>query len=115
MDNRYFNILAHPTGRLINQRKAYEMDMGILFDEVKNRGCFLEINAQPKRLDLNDIYTKAAKEAGVRFALSTDAHNTASLQYMKYAVFQARRGWLEKKDVINTLSLEELKKVLRRV
>jgi DNA polymerase (family 10) len=115
MDNRYFNILAHPTGRLINQRRAYDMDMEVLFDEVKKRGCFLEINAQPKRLDLNDIYTKAAKEAGVRFALSTDAHNVASLKYMKYAVFQARRGWLEKKDVINTLSLEEFKRVLHRV
>ena len=91
------------------------MDMEVLFDEVNKRGCFLEINAQPKRLDLNDIYTKVAKEAGVKFVLSTDAHNTASLKYMKYAVFQARRGWLEKKDVINTLPLEKFKKVLCRV
>ncbi len=114
MDNPYFNILAHPTGRLIGKRKAYDIDMELLFDEVKTRGCFLEINAQPKRLDLNDIYAKSAKEAGVKFALSTDAHNAASLQYIKYAVFQARRGWLEKKDVINTLSLDALKKVIRR-
>ena len=113
MDNPYFNILAHPTGRLIGEREPYKVNMKQLFKGVKERGCFLEINAQPKRLDLNDIYTQRAKEAGVRFAISTDAHNAASLHYMKYGVYQARRGWLEKEDVINTLSLEELKRVLR--
>lgn len=114
MDNPYFNILAHPTGRLIGEREPYKVNMKQLFEGVKQRGCFLEINAQPKRLDLNDVYTKRAKEAGIRFAISTDAHNAASLNYMKYGVYQARRGWLEKADVINTLSLGELKKVLRR-
>lgn len=74
----------------------------------------MEINAQPKRLDLNDIYAKYAKEAGVKFAISTDAHNIATLEYMRYGIFQARRGWIEKKDVINTLSLDKLKKTLRR-
>jgi len=114
MDNPYLNILAHPTGRLIGEREAYRIDMELLFQEVKTRGCFLEINAQPKRLDLNDIYAKSAKEAGVKFVLSTDAHNIASLEYMKYAIFQARRGWIEKKDVINVLSLNALKKALKR-
>lgn len=114
MDNPYLNILAHPTGRLIGEREAYRIDMEQLFQEVKTRGCFLEINAQPKRLDLNDLYAKSAKEAGIKFALSTDAHNTATLQYMKYAIFQARRGWIEKQDVINTLSLDALKKRLKR-
>ncbi len=114
MDNPYFNILAHPTGRLLGEREACDIDMELLFRDVKTRGCFLEINAQPKRLDLNDIYAKYAKEAGVKFILSTDAHNIATLDYMKYAVYQARRGWIEKKDVINTLSLDGLKKALRR-
>jgi DNA polymerase (family 10) len=85
-----------------------------LFTGVKESGCFMEINAQPKRLDLNDIYTKRAKESGVRFVISTDAHNTASLTYMKYGINQARRGWLEKQDVLNTLSLKALKKALHR-
>jgi DNA polymerase (family 10) len=114
MDNPCFNILAHPTGRLIGEREAYKVNMKQLFEGVKERGCFLEINAQPKRLDLNDVYTQRAKETGVQFAISTDAHNTASLHYMKYGIYQARRGWLEKEDVINTLTLEELKKALQR-
>ena len=114
MDNPYFNIIAHPTSRLIGEREACDIDIELLFKEVKARGCFLEINAQPKRLDLNDIYAKYAKEAGVKFAISTDAHNIGALEYMRYGVFQARRGWIEKKDTINTLSLNELKKVLRR-
>ncbi len=114
MDNLYFNILAHPTGRLIGEREACDIDMHLLFKEVKARGCFLEINSQPKRLDLNDIHAKYAKEAGVKFAISTDAHNIATLEYMRYGVFQARRGWIEKKDVINTLSFDKLKKALQR-
>jgi DNA polymerase (family 10) len=114
MDNPYFNILAHPTGRLIGERAAYKVNMRQLFTGVKESRSFMEINAQPKRLDLNDIYTKRAKESGVRFVISTDAHNTASLTYMKYGINQARRGWLEKQDVLNTLSLKALKKALHR-
>jgi DNA polymerase (family X) len=114
LDNPYFNILAHPTCRLIEEREACNMDIELLIKEVKSRGCFLEINGQPKRLDLNDIFAKSAKEAGVKFAISTDAHNIATLKYMRYAIYQARRGWIEKKDVINTLSLIELKKTLKR-
>ena len=76
---------------------------------AKERGCFLEINSQPERLDLNDIYIKLAKEMGVKMAISTDAHNIYSLDYMKYGVYQARRGWAEKEDIINTRTLKELK------
>ncbi|MFK5881234.1 MAG: DNA polymerase/3'-5' exonuclease PolX [Sulfurospirillum sp.] len=114
MDNPYFNILAHPTGRLINQREAYALDFGLLFEQSMQKGCFLEINSQPQRLDLNDIYVKTAKEMGVKFVISTDAHNIESLNCMKYGVFQARRGWLEKKDVINSLTLNQLKEILKR-
>ncbi|SFV69550.1 DNA polymerase X family [hydrothermal vent metagenome] len=112
LENPYVKILAHPTGRLIGEREPYKINMKQLYKGIMDNGCFLEINAQPKRLDLNDIYAKRAKEAGVRFAISTDAHNAASLDYMRYGVYQARRGWLERKDVINTLSLSALKKVL---
>ncbi|AKF24857.1 DNA polymerase III [Sulfurovum lithotrophicum] len=112
LENPYVKILVHPTGRLIGEREPYKVNMKQLFKGVTDNGCFLEINAQPKRLDLNDIYAKRAKEAGVRFAISTDSHNAASLDYMKYGVYQARRGWLEEKDVINTLSLLKLKKLL---
>lgn len=114
LENPYVKILAHPTGRLIGEREPYKINMKQLYKGIMDNGCFLEINAQPKRLDLNDIYAKRAKEAGVRFTISTDAHNAASLDYMRYGVYQARRGWLEEKDVINTLSLSALKKVLKR-
>jgi len=113
LENPYVKILAHPTGRLIGEREPYKVNMKQLFKSVKETGCFLEINAQPKRLDLKDIYIQRAKEAGVRFVISTDAHNAASLAYMKYGVYQARRGWLEKKDILNTLSLKALKKSLK--
>ena len=114
MDNPYFNILAHPTGRIINQREAYALDFELLFKETLQKGCFLEINSQPKRLDLNDIYAKITKDMGIKFAISTDSHNRESLAYMKYGIYQARRGWLEKNDVINTLSLDKLKEILKR-
>ena len=113
LGNPYVKILAHPTGRLIGEREPYRVSMKQLFEGIKENGCFLEINAQPKRLDLKDIYIQRAKEAGVRFVISTDAHNAASLEYMKYGIYQARRGWLEKEDVLNTLSLKALQKALK--
>lgn len=114
MDNPYFTILAHPTTRLINQREPCELAMERVFVVAKERSCILELNAQPERLDLNYIYCKMAKEAGVKIAICTDAHNVAQFAYMRYGIFEARRGWLEKKDVVNTYSLAELKKFLRR-
>ena len=113
LENPYVKILAHPTGRLIGEREPYRVSMKQLYEGVKANGCFLEINAQPKRLDLKDIYIQKAKEAGVRFVISTDAHNTASLAYMKYGIYQARRGWLQKEDVLNTLSLKALQTALK--
>ena len=112
MENPWFSILAHPTGRLIDLRDAYEIDMQAVMRECAQRGCILELNAQPDRLDLNDIHCKMAKEAGVPIAISTDAHSVRDLALMKYGIGQARRGWIEKEDVINTKSLQELKKLL---
>jgi DNA polymerase (family 10) len=82
---------------------------------ARELGCHLEINAQPDRLDLNDIHARAAKEAGVRLAISTDAHSVDGFRNMRFGVDQARRGWLTADDVINTRPLNELRKMLRRV
>lgn len=114
MDNPYFNILAHPTGRLINRRAAYEVDLERIMHAAKERGCLIELNAQPERADLSDIDCKMAKDLGVKLAISTDAHSIQQLDYMQYGVYQARRGWLEAGDVINTRTLPELRKLLKR-
>jgi len=113
MEDPYFSILAHPTGRLINLRDPYELDMEAVIQACAQRGCILELNAQPDRLDLDDIHCTMAKEAGVKIAISTDAHSVRDLELMEYGIGQARRGWLEKEDVVNTKSLKELKRILR--
>ncbi len=114
MDNPHFNILAHPTGRMIGEREPYEVDLEKVIEAAAERGCFLEVNAHPERLDLTDDGCKLAKDTGVKVAISTDAHSTADLELMRYGVGQARRGWLEPNDVINTRSWRELKKLLKR-
>ena len=114
MDNPWFNILGHPTGRLINERQPYEIDIEKVIKAAKEKGCLLELNAHPDRLDLSDIHCKMAKESGVKIVISTDAHQTDHLQYMKFGIGQARRGWLEAGDVANTKSLTQLKKLLKR-
>ncbi|HAZ12699.1 MAG: DNA polymerase III [Bdellovibrionales bacterium GWA2_49_15] len=114
MDNRYFNILAHPTGRLINKRAPYAFDLEKIMIAARDRGCFLEINCQPDRLDLEGEHCKLAKEIGVKLAISTDAHSTNQLHNMELGVAQARRGWLENSDIINTMSLNALLRYLKR-
>lgn len=114
MDNPLFTILAHPSGRLINEREAYDVDMERIIKAAKDRGIHLEVNAQPARLDLNDVHCKAAKELGLKFSIATDTHSTAGYSNMRFGIYQARRGWLEASDVINTHKLTELKKLLRR-
>ena len=114
MDNPHFNILAHPTGRLINKRESYEVDLERLLAAAKDRGCFMELDAQPDRLDLADIYCKLAKDMGVKLAIDTDAHSIRDLAFMRYGIDQARRGWLEPDDVLNTRTLKDLRKLLKR-
>jgi DNA polymerase (family 10) len=114
MENRHFHILAHPTGRLINEREPYQVDMERIMKAARAHGCFLEVNAHPDRLDLNDIHCKMAKDMGVKVAVSTDTHRLGDLDYMRFGVGQARRGWLAADDVINTRSLAELRKLLKR-
>ncbi len=115
MDNPYFNILAHPTGRLLNERDPYDLDMEQIMAAALERGCFLEMNAQPVRLDLTDLHCKMAKDMGVKVAISTDAHRTTNLEFMRFGVGQARRGWLEPTDVINTQPLNKLKRLFQRI
>jgi len=114
MDNPCFNILAHPTGRLINKREPYEVDLQAVMTAAKERGCFLEVNAQPARLDLTDTYCRLARDLGLKVAISTDAHDIDQLGFMRFGIDQARRGWLTAEDVLNTRPLDELRKLLKR-
>ena len=102
MDNPHLAVLAHPTGRLIGEREGCDIDLERVLSGARERGCVLEINGQPDRLDLNEWHCKLAKESGVKLVLSTDAHNSGELAFMRFAVEQARRGWLEPADIVNT-------------
>ena len=114
MQSRYFNILAHPTGRLIGEREPMDIDMQKVMRAAKQCGCYLEINAQPQRLDLNDMYCKTAKDLGLKLVISSDAHCTDDLKLMRFGVDQARRGWLESGNVLNAQDLETLLAGLKR-
>jgi DNA polymerase (family 10) len=114
MDNVHFSILAHPTGRLINKRQPYDVDMERVIKAASERGCIIEINAHPDRLDMNDLHCRMAKDAGVKIAISTDAHSAEGLDMMRFGIDQARRGWLEAKDVVNTRVWTDLKGIFRR-
>jgi DNA polymerase (family 10) len=113
MDQRFFSILGHPSGRLINEREPYAVDLSAVIRNARERGCFLELNANPQRLDLTDTYCQMAKEAGVLVAVNTDAHSVADFGQLAYGIGQARRGWLEKKDVLNARPLKELLMLLK--
>ncbi len=113
MKNPYVSIIAHPTGRLIGERDAYDVDMDEMLRVAKQTGTAIEINAYPLRLDLNDTYARRAKEMGIPIVISTDTHVTNQFDYMEYGISIARRGWLEKDDVLNTLDAERLLKKLK--
>lgn len=114
MENEEANFLAHPTGRLIGKRDPYEVDVDQLIDAAKAYDVCLEINSYPDRLDLDDVHVKIAKEHGVHFVLGTDSHSMKNLEYMHFGIATARRGWLEKKDILNTSSIKDIEKILRR-
>ncbi|MFH1846979.1 MAG: DNA polymerase/3'-5' exonuclease PolX [Candidatus Omnitrophota bacterium] len=113
LENKYVNILAHPSGRLITSRSGIEADFDKIFKKAAEKDIFLEINTHGERIDLNDAHSRRAKEMGARFAINTDAHAAEQMDEMKYGVITARRGWLEKKDVLNTYSYEKLIKALK--
>jgi len=112
--NKYVHIIAHPTGRLWGVREAYDIDLDAVLEAAKETNTHLEINAFTQRLDLNDLNCRRAKEKGVKLALGTDAHAAEQLSAMKLGVSVARRGWLGKEDVLNTLPLEELLKEIKK-
>ena len=112
MRNPHVQIIAHPTGRLIGEREAYDVDMEAVFREAARRGTAMEINAYPLRLDLSDAHAKEAKRHGIPIVISTDTHVRMQLDFMAYGVSVARRGWIEKKDVLNALPAASLLKRL---
>ena len=114
MRNRQVSILGHPAGRLIGERESYDIDMEEITAAAHDLKCHLELNAQPERLDIDDVQAHMAHEAGVKVAISTDAHSIDALRCMRFGVDQARRGWLEVADVINTRPLGELRQLLKR-
>jgi DNA polymerase (family 10) len=113
IENPYTQILAHPTGRLLLRRESFAYDVERVLDAAKRNGVAVECNAYPDRLDFNDVHLRMARERGVKVVISTDAHSTTHFRMMKYGVITARRGWLEKKNVLNTLPLNEFLASLR--
>jgi DNA polymerase (family X) len=113
IENPYTQIIAHPTGRLVLRRDPFHYDMEKILEAAKKHGVAMECNAYPDRLDLKDVHLRMAKDRGVKIVISTDSHTAANLKYMKYGVETARRGWIEKKDVINTLPLDHFLAALR--
>jgi len=114
MDTPHFTILAHPSGRLLGEREAYDVDMERIIHAARQRGCFLELNAHPERLDLNDVYCNMAKSEGVLISIASDAHSVLDFTNLHFAIGQARRGWLEAADVLNTRPLAQLRPLLRQ-
>jgi DNA polymerase (family 10) len=108
------DILAHPTGRLLHARAPAELDLEEVFHAAKEYGVALEIDAQPQRLDLHDVHAQRARELGVKFAIDSDAHSVEHLGFMRYGIDQARRGWLERRHVVNTMSWAQLQQWLQR-
>ena len=114
MDHPHFSILAHPSGRLIEEREPYDIDMARIIRHARDRGCFLELNAHPERLDLTDTHCQMAREEGVLVSINSDAHSRLDFANLIHGVGQARRGWLEAGDVLNTRPLKKLLPLLRK-
>ena len=114
IENPHVSVIGHPTGRLLNRRPPYDVDMEAVIAAAARTGTFLEINANPWRLDLNELHAAAAKKAGVKIVISTDAHSTRGLEVMRCGVLQARRAGLEAGDIVNTRSLTGLRKLMKR-
>ena len=114
MENENVDIIAHPTGRLITKRESYEIDLDEVFDSAKETKTAMEINSYPERMDLRDVHVKMAVKAGVKLVISTDAHNADQLHFIKLGIGTARRGWATKDDVINTRSLKDMMRMLKK-
>lgn len=108
------HIIAHPTGRIIAEREPYPVDMPTLMQAAKKYGVALELNSYPERLDLNDVHLRLAKDMDVMVAISTDSHNMQHMDFIRFGIHTARRGWLEKNDILNTRPLKEVLKILKK-
>jgi DNA polymerase (family 10) len=112
MDHPHFSILAHPTGRLIDERAGYDIDLPRVIRKARERGCFLELNTHPARLDLDDVACRMARDEGVLVSINSDAHSTLEFDNLRLGIGQARRGWLQASDVLNTRPMDELMPLL---
>lgn len=115
LENRRLDILAHPSGRLLGKRKAYDVNFDKVFEAAASNKKVLEINSQPSRLDLNDELIFRAKDFGLKFCISTDSHSISDLASIRYGLGQARRGWLEKEDVVNTYPYPKLNEIFKKL
>jgi len=113
MENPYVHCIGHLTGRRIGTRAPRDIDVAGVIEKALETGCFLEINGQPDRLDLRDVNARAAKDAGLKLVVSSDAHQIRAQGYVELAIGQARRGWLTKDDVLNTRTWQQVEKLLR--
>jgi DNA polymerase (family 10) len=114
MENPYLTMLGHPTGRLLLSRDGFDVDMRTLIDGAARNNVIIELNASPYRLDIDWRYLKYAKEKGVMISINPDAHNTSGLYEIMYGVGIARKGWQEKRDILNTRTAAEVKEILRK-
>jgi DNA polymerase (family 10) len=114
IENPHVCVIAHPTGRLLNRREPYEVDLDAVFAAAKKHGKLMELNANPARLDLNDVHCAAAKAHGIPIVINTDAHSPDGMDVMRYGVLQARRAGLTRQDVANTRTWAQMKKLLGR-
>lgn len=114
LENYPINILAHPSGRKIGEREPLALKMEKVFETAREREVFLEIDGTPERMDLKDVLVKAGKEFGCRFSLGSDAHIAGKMENLKFAVINARRGWLEKKDILNCWNWQKIKKAIKK-
>ena len=108
INNKNIDIISHPTGRLIQKRDEYQVDLEKILKTAKGTGTILEINSWPERLDLKDIYIKMAKKIGVKMIINTDSHQKDQMHFIEFGIAQARRGWAEREDIINTKPIDEL-------
>jgi DNA polymerase (family 10) len=113
MHNPHVDIISHPTGRIIKRREEYEVVFADMLQAAKETGTILEINSYPERLDLGDVNIHAAKQLGIRMVINTDTHNVSQLHLMRFGISQARRGWAEKKDIINAWPVEKLLQMMK--
>jgi len=114
IENPDVDIISHPTGRLIKKRDEYAVDLEKIFTTAQKTGTILEINSNPARLDLKDLYIRRAKDYGIKFCINTDAHIIDNLSFAEFGIAQARRGWAEASDVINTYPLDKMLKFIKQ-